>query len=107
MFLQKKIDRAVRWSRERKLREQGIDPEQQALEAEVQSHGKGQWKEKSPLPSMEEILREEREMVANIHTRLPFLYVDSTVLGKYTIAAMLPEQTETVLEQIDKLLADL
>jgi len=55
----------------------------------------------------EEILREEREMVANIHTRLPFLYVDSTVLGKYTIAAMLPEQTETVLEQIDKLLADL
>ena len=55
----------------------------------------------------EEILREEREMVANIHTRLPFLYVDSTVLGKYTIAAMLPEQKETVLEQIDKLLADL
>ena len=62
MFLQKKIDRAVRWSRERKLREQGIDPEQQALEEKARSHGKGQWKEESPLPSMEEILREEQEL---------------------------------------------
>ena len=62
MFLQRKINRALRWSRERKLREQGIDPEQQALEEEVKSQGKGQWKEKSQLPSMEEILREEREL---------------------------------------------
>ena len=62
MFLQRKIDRAVRWSRERKLREQGIDPEQEALEEAVKSGGKGQWKENSPLPSMEEILREEQEL---------------------------------------------
>jgi hypothetical protein len=31
--------------------------------------------------------------------------VDSTVLGKYTIAAMLPDQREPVLQQIDQLLA--
>jgi len=30
--------------------------------------------------------------------------VDSTVLGKYTIAAMLPDQKEAVLQQIDQLL---
>ena len=59
----------------------------------------------SPL-SWEEILREEREMIANIHPRFPCLYVDSTVLGKYTIAAMLPDQRDPVLQQIDKLLAE-
>ena len=62
MFLQRKIDRAVKWSRERKLREQGIDPEQLELEEAAKSGGKGSWKQKSPLPSMEEILREEREL---------------------------------------------
>ena len=62
MFLQRKINRAMKWSRERKLREQGRDPEQEALEEQARSHGKGQWKEKSPLPSMEEILREEQEL---------------------------------------------
>ena len=62
MFLQRKIDRALKWSRDRKLREQGIDPERKALEEEAAAHGKGRWKEKSPLPSMEEILREEQEL---------------------------------------------
>ena len=62
MFLQRKINRAVKWSRERKLREQGRDPEQEALEEQARSHGKGQWKEKDPLPSMEEIRREEQEL---------------------------------------------
>jgi len=38
----------------------------------------------SPL-SWEEILREERDMIAGISPRLPCLYVDSTVLGKYTM----------------------
>ena len=55
--------------------------------------------------SWEEILREERQTIAGIHTALPCLYVDSTVLGKYTIAAMLPDQREPVLQQIDQLLA--
>ena len=62
MFLQRKIDRAVRWSRERKLREQGRDPEQEALDEELENHGKGTWKQESPLPSMEEIRREEEQM---------------------------------------------
>lgn len=52
-----------------------------------------------------EILREEREMIAGIQGEMPFLYVDSTVLMKYTIAAMLPDQKEFVLQQIDALLA--
>lgn len=58
----------------------------------------------SPL-TWEEILREERTVIANVHPKLPCLYVDSTVLGKYTIAAMLPDQREPVLQQIDQLLA--
>lgn len=58
MLLQKKIDRAVKWSRDRRLRAEGRDPEQEALEREVKSHGKGKWKEE-PLPTMEEIIREE------------------------------------------------
>ena len=62
MFLQRKIDRAVRWSRERKLREEGRDPEQEALEEELKNQGKGSWKKESPLPSMEEIRREEQEL---------------------------------------------
>ena len=62
MLLQRKINRALRWSRERKLREQGIDPEQLELEQQARMGGKGQWKEKSELPSMEEILREEQEL---------------------------------------------
>lgn len=53
----------------------------------------------------EEILREERDMIAGIQAKMPFLYVDSTVLMKYTIAAMLPDQKEFVLQQIDTLLA--
>ena len=62
MFLQRKIDRAVKWSRERRLRAQGRDPEQEALETELQNRGKGAWKKESPLPSMEEIRREEEEL---------------------------------------------
>lgn len=52
----------------------------------------------------EEILREEQEMIALIQPRMPFLYVDSTVLNQYTIAAMLPDHKEAVLQQIDTLL---
>ena len=62
MFLQRKIDRAVRWSRERKMRAEGRDPEQEAVEGELRNHGKGTWKKESPLPSMEEIRREEEEL---------------------------------------------
>lgn len=62
MLLQRKIDRAMKWSRERKMREEGRDPEQEALEAEIQSQGKGKWKEKEALPSMEELIEEEKKL---------------------------------------------
>ena len=62
MFLQRKINRAMKWSRERKMREEGRDPEQEALEAEVRSAGKGKWKEEDPLPSMEELRAEEEKL---------------------------------------------
>lgn len=52
-----------------------------------------------------EILEEEREMVAMIRPRMPMLYVDSSVLGKYTLMAMLPDQQESMLRQMDALLA--
>ena len=53
-----------------------------------------------------QILEEEREMVERIRVRLPMLYVDSTVLGKYTLVGMLPDQQEVMLAQMDKLLAE-
>ena len=53
-----------------------------------------------------EILREEREMISLIQPRMPFLYVDSTVLNRYTIAAMLPDNREAVLQKIDALLKE-
>ena len=58
MLLQRKINRAMKWSRDRRLRREGRDPEQEALDAQVARGGKGDWKDE-PLPSMEEILREE------------------------------------------------
>ena len=62
MFLQRKIDRAMKWSRERKMRAEGRDPEQEALEAEVRSRGRGKWKKEEALPSMEELMEEERKL---------------------------------------------
>lgn len=54
--------------------------------------------------SFEEILREEREMVSRINVNYPCLYVDSTVLNKYTIIGMLPEQKNSMLQQMDILM---
>lgn len=54
--------------------------------------------------TFEEILAEEREMVSRIDMQLPMLYVDSTVLNKYTIIGMLPNQKQSILEQMDRLL---
>ena len=54
--------------------------------------------------TFEEILREEREMVSRIEMKIPMLYVDSTVLNKYTIIGMLPEQKNLILQQMDILL---
>ena len=54
--------------------------------------------------SFEEILAEEREMMSRIEMTVPMLYVDSTVLNKYTIIGMLPEQKQLMLQQMDILL---
>ena len=54
--------------------------------------------------SYEEILAEEREMLSRIQASMPMLYVDSTVLGKYTIIGMLPDQKNVMLQQMDYLL---
>lgn len=51
-----------------------------------------------------ETLQEERDMISRIQTKFPCLYVDSTVLQKYSIIAMLPDQKNSMLQQIDFLL---
>ena len=54
MLLQRKVDRAMKWSRERSLRAEGIDPEEEELKAELKKHsGK-----KDSAPSMEELIAE-------------------------------------------------
>ncbi len=60
MFLQRKIDRAMKWSRERRMRQDGRDPEQEELEAELARHGKGKGKD---LPSMEELREQELKLL--------------------------------------------
>ena len=57
-----------------------------------------------PLTPLE-TLKEEREMVSRIQASMPCLYVDSTVLQKCSIIAMLPEQKESMLQQMDLLIA--
>lgn len=52
-----------------------------------------------------EILAEERRMVAALEMSMPCAYVDSTVLGKYTIAAPLPDAKQWMLERMDEMLA--
>lgn len=56
-----------------------------------------------PLTPCETLL-EEREMVSRIQAEYPCLYVDSTVLQKYTLMAILPEQKDSMLQQMDRLL---
>ena len=51
-----------------------------------------------------EILLEEREMIERTTFQSSCLYVDSTVLGEYTVMGFLPEAKEQLLEQIDSLL---
>ena len=61
MLLKQKIDRALEWSRRRRLIADGRDPDQEELDAEVRSHGKG----KGKLPSMEELRSEQLEELQN------------------------------------------
>lgn len=61
MLLKRKIERALEWSRHRRLRSEGRNPEQEELDAEVRKHGKG----KGELPSIEELRAEELEQLNN------------------------------------------
>jgi len=61
MLLKRKIDRALEWSRRRRLIADGRDPDQEELDAEVARHGKG----KGELPSMEELRAEQLEELQN------------------------------------------
>ena len=59
----------------------------------------------SPM-TYREMLAEERYMLSLLRPRSLCLYVDSTVLGKYSLVAALPEQRQVLLDQIDQLLAE-
>ena len=54
--------------------------------------------------SYREILLEEREMIERTAFQSPCLYVDSTVLGEYTVMGFLPEARDQLLGQINSLL---
>lgn len=62
MLLKRKVDRAMKWSHDRRLRAEGRDPEQEELEEEIRKAGKGKG---DPLPSMEEIRAEQMEELKN------------------------------------------
>lgn len=51
-----------------------------------------------------QILLEEREMIERTQFQSSCLYVDSTVLGEYTVMGFLPEAKDQLLGQIDSLL---
>lgn len=61
MLLKRKVDRAMEWSRKRRMREDGRDPEKEELEAEIKKAGKGKGED---LPSMEELRKEEIEKLS-------------------------------------------
>ena len=62
MLLKGKVDRAMKWSHDRRLRADGRDPEQEELEEEIRKAGKGKGE---PLPSIEELRAEQLEELKN------------------------------------------
>lgn len=61
----------------------------------------GVFQQMTPL----EVLREERLMLRHTDMEKECLYVDSTVLNKYTLSARLPGLKDSALENIDRLIA--
>ena len=57
MLLQRKIDRAMKWSRDRGLRAEGVDPEKEEIQAELRKHSA----KKEEIPSMEELIAQEKQ----------------------------------------------
>lgn len=56
-----------------------------------------------PLTPMETLM-EEREMVSRLNMTRPCRFIDSTVLQKYTISAMLPAGKDGLLRAIDQVI---
>lgn len=54
MLLRRKVDRAMKWSRDRSLQAEGIDPEEEELKAELRKHSS----KKEEIPSREELMAE-------------------------------------------------
>ena len=63
---------------------------------------RGEFQPLTPL----EILREERGMVSRMEMRAPCRFIDSTVLQKYTLTASLPEGRASLLQMMDRLIAE-
>ena len=57
MLLQRKIDRAMKWSKERRMRADGLDPEEEEIKEELRKHSSN----KEDLPSMEDLRAEALE----------------------------------------------
>lgn len=53
-----------------------------------------------------EMLKEERYMISLIDFKEPCLYVDSTALQKYTLAAWLPRLKDNLLSSVDRLIRE-
>lgn len=53
-----------------------------------------------------EMLKEERHMISLIDFKEPCLYVDSTALQKYTLAAWLPRLKDNLLSSVDRLIRE-
>lgn len=61
----------------------------------------GRFEQMTPL----DVLKEERAMISMMEMEKECIYVDSTALNKYTISARLPSLKDSVLENIDRLIA--
>lgn len=86
MLLQRKVDRAMKWSRDRAMREDGMDPEEEELKAALRKQS-GQ----DPLPSMEELRAEamEAEKVTKGETFTMILSAMITILPVCVILVLL------------------
>ena len=60
MLFQRKTRRAMKWSRDRRLRAEGRDPEQEDLQREIENRKKGGHQD--DLPTMEELMKEEQTL---------------------------------------------
>lgn len=58
MFYQRKLDRAMKWNKEQRMRAEGLDPEEEEIKEELRKHSRPMG---SDLPTPEEIREEAKE----------------------------------------------